>query len=166
MFSHFRHSTPLAYATRVLSLLVFASSPFCLSQNFFCFCLHSACVVTLTYHRSLFCLSISPSTLFPSVTHWLIYSLRVLDGSAASSTSPSPLPSPSISLLPPLNKRPSTHHCTNHPPSTATTLFVTYPVFTIHRTVSATSSVVPNLPTGILAANPPPSSCPGNIFVP
>lgn len=39
--------------------------------------------------------------------------------------------------------------CGNIPPSTATILFVTYPVLTIHRIVSAISSGRPNLPSGI-----------------
>jgi hypothetical protein len=41
------------------------------------------------------------------------------------------------------------HHWTKNPPSTPTTLFVTYPVFTIYITVSATSSGYPSLPMGI-----------------
>ena len=42
-----------------------------------------------------------------------------------------------------------TIYWTNNPPSTAMTLLVTYPVFTIHTTVSAISPGVPKRPIGI-----------------
>ena len=54
-------------------------------------------------------------------------------------------------------------YCANIPPSYPITLLVTYPVFTIQTTVSATSSGSPSLPIGILLLNA--SGFPGNIVV-